>query len=176
MLFSRSARQQDALSVSSTFFGLCAAYVLTALLSISLATPTSALQTVPGSPCESTCDNLNFANDTVCLDRLFEEGEGSQFRECTTCLLNSTAVDRSTNISDVYWGLCKSGSDRVKVSPLTCFSQPSLHPRRVYICLSRRDCLHLESLPGDLRTPPKCHSISNRPRQGKCDSRHRAQS
>lgn len=31
-------------------------------------------------------------------------------------------------------------------------------------------------MPSDLRTPPKCHSISDRPRQGECDSRHRTQS
>lgn len=103
----RSRGPRDALS--STAWGLCVAYLLTVILSISFPTPVSALHTVPGSPCESTCNynNLNFANDTVCLDTDYQNGDGRQFRECTTCLLNSTAVDTASNISDVYWGLCK---------------------------------------------------------------------
>lgn len=94
-------------SISSTFMGVCAAYILTAILSISLSTPVSALRTVPGSPCEKTCtdNNLNLANNTVCLDNNYKDGSGKQFRDCTTCLLNSTAVDTAANISDVYWGL-----------------------------------------------------------------------
>jgi len=98
-------------SVSSTFLSVCAAYVLTAVLSISFSSPASALQTVPDSSCADTCtqNDLNYANSTVCLDDAYQTGAGQQFRECTTCLLNSTAVDTANNISDVYWGLCKSG-------------------------------------------------------------------
>ena len=98
-------------SASSTIFTVCAAYVLTAILAISFSSPASALQTVPGSSCADICarDNLNYANNTVCLDDAYQTGSGQQFRECTTCLLNSTAVDTANNISDVYWGLCESG-------------------------------------------------------------------
>lgn len=98
---------------STSMLGVCAAYVLTAVLSISFATPASALRTVPGSPCEETCtqDNLNFENNTVCLDEDYKSGNGQGFRECTTCLLNSTAVDNTANTSDVYWGLCKSSGE-----------------------------------------------------------------
>ena len=95
--------------LSRTVFGICAAYVLTAILSISLSTPVSALETVPGSPCASICsrDGLDFANDTVCLDEDYESGRGQNFRDCTTCLLNSTAVDNAKNVSYVNWGLCE---------------------------------------------------------------------
>lgn len=115
----------------STFMGVCAAHVLTALLCLSFSTPTSALQTVPGSPCESICtsDDLNFANDTVCLDASYQSGEGQQFRECTSCLLNSTAVDRANNISDVYWGLCKTDAFGTKAGTLTKSSQSSIYTR-----------------------------------------------
>lgn len=101
----RAVGDQDRLS--STFFSVAAAYALTLVLSISCAAPTSALQTVPRSPCADICssNDLNLANDTVCLDDDYQTGEGQQFRQCTTCLLNSTAVDSTTNISDVYWGL-----------------------------------------------------------------------
>lgn len=105
-------------SISSTLMGVCTAYILTVILSISLSKPVSALRTVPGSPCQKTCtdNNLNFANDTVCLDNSYKDGNGKQFRECTTCLLNSTAVDTAANISDVYWGLCKCVA-RICVNP-----------------------------------------------------------
>lgn len=95
----------------STALHVCAAYVLTAILSISFSDTASALQTVPGSQCADLCtqNDLNYANNTVCLDEDYQTGGGQQFRECTTCLLNSTAVDTASNISDVYWGLCKSG-------------------------------------------------------------------
>lgn len=97
-------------SFSSTLVGVCAAYALTIILSVSFSTPASALQTVPGSPCAATCSegDLNYANNTVCLDEDYKSGAGKQFRDCTTCLLNSTAVEPNSNISDVYWGLCKS--------------------------------------------------------------------
>ena len=93
----------------SAVFGVCAAYALTVILSISFSSPALALQTVPGSPCAETCtrDDLSYANNTVCLDEDYKTGGGRQFRECTTCLLNSTAVDDAGNVSDVYWGLCK---------------------------------------------------------------------
>ena len=62
-----------------------------------------------GSSCAEACSaqDLNYANDTVCLDEDYRSGRGQLFRECTTCLLNSTAVDTAQNVSDVYWGLCE---------------------------------------------------------------------
>ncbi|KAK5091347.1 hypothetical protein LTR05_001530 [Lithohypha guttulata] len=105
MPFPRPCADRDGLS--STFLSLSAATILTVLLSLSLSTPASALQTVPDSPCAEICTrgDVNLANGTVCLDDAFKTGAGHQFRECTTCLLNSTAVDTPSNISDVYWGL-----------------------------------------------------------------------
>lgn len=98
--------------MSSTVVGVVATYLLTAILSISLSTPAAALQFVPGSPCEPLCssanDGLTYQNDTICLDADYRKEPGSRVRDCTTCLLNSTAVDQSNNVSDVQWGLCKS--------------------------------------------------------------------
>jgi len=105
----------------STFAGVCAAYILTAVLSTTFSSPASALQTVPGSPCADQCtrNDLSYANNTVCLDEDYQTGSGQQFRECTTCLLNSTAVDTAANVSDVYWGLCKSGRElEMKIAKL----------------------------------------------------------
>lgn len=104
----RAGGDQDRLSYD--FLGKCAGYILIILLGLTSITPAGALQTVPGSPCADTCsqNNLNYANDTVCLDAAFQTGGGQDFRQCTTCLLNSTAVDTANNISDVYWGLCES--------------------------------------------------------------------
>jgi len=108
-MLSRLVGDRD--SIPSTFLGVCAAYILTAILSISFSSPASALQTAPGSPCADKCtqNELSYANNTVCLDEAYKTGGGQQLRECTTCLLNSTVVDTASNISDVYWGLCKSG-------------------------------------------------------------------
>lgn len=109
---SRSLGDKD--SISSVFLGVCGAYVLTAILSISFTTPASALQSVPGSPCADACSGVTYANNTVCLDdEYLNGGKGTQFRECTTCLLNSTAIDSSANVSDVYWGLCKMDANAV---------------------------------------------------------------
>lgn len=105
---SRVVGDRDAFGLNSAaIFSVCAAYVLTAVLSISFANPAAALQTVADSPCRQICtdNDLNFSNDTVCLDADYENGGGRQFRECTTCLLNSTAVDTAANVSDVEWGL-----------------------------------------------------------------------
>lgn len=114
-MLSRLIGDKDGLSNAA--MGVCAVHVLTAILSISFASPASALQTVQGSPCESICtdNDLNFANDTVCLDDDYKNGRGQQFRECTTCLLNSTKIDSSANVSDVEWGLCAfSGDGRIE--------------------------------------------------------------
>jgi hypothetical protein len=64
---------------------------------------------VPGSPCTEVCSGNpqdTLANDVVCLDADYVNStSGKPFYDCITCELNSTAVDRATNQSDVEWGL-----------------------------------------------------------------------
>ena len=143
----------DKNGISSTVLGVCAAYVLTIVLSISFSTPASALRTVPGSPCADTCtrNELNYANNTVCFDEDYQTGGGRQFRECTTCLLNSTAIDAAANISDVHWGLCKNCCE-IGMDCADGTSQPSIHPRRMHVRISRRNRVDIESLSSDVPT------------------------
>lgn len=72
----------------------------------------TAFQTVPGSPCAEVCAGSHagtLAQDVVCLDNLYDTSvNGSNFKECVACELNSTAVDTARNESDVEWGLCTS--------------------------------------------------------------------
>ena len=84
-----------------------AVYVAFCLL-IVLLRVTSALQSVPDSPCESVCaDAGTLEDDVVCLDADYQSLEqGQAFRKCVSCQLNSTAVDTAKNETDVEWGLC----------------------------------------------------------------------
>ncbi|ETI29122.1 hypothetical protein G647_01575 [Cladophialophora carrionii CBS 160.54] len=76
--------------------------VLTAFASV-----TSALQSVPGSPCESVCSDAGtLENDVVCLDANYQSlSSGRGFQKCVACQLNSTAVDTVNNNTDVEYGL-----------------------------------------------------------------------
>ncbi|EXJ95967.1 hypothetical protein A1O1_01092 [Capronia coronata CBS 617.96] len=68
---------------------------------------TSALQSVPGSPCEPVCSAAgSLEDDVVCLDANYRSLEqGRNFQECVACQLNSTAVDTGNNETDVEWAL-----------------------------------------------------------------------
>lgn len=68
---------------------------------------TTAIQSVPGSPCESVCrDAGSIEDDVVCLDANYQSlGAGRAFQTCVACQLNSTAVDTANNQTDVEWGL-----------------------------------------------------------------------
>jgi hypothetical protein len=86
---------------------LPACITLTVLLFLS--TPSSTLRTVPGSPCESVCASNEFGTveeDVVCLDEDYTSTKtGEDFQRCVSCGLNSTAVDRANNVSDVEYAL-----------------------------------------------------------------------
>ena len=75
-------------------------YLLTALLCV-----TNALQSVPGSPCDSVCANAGtLESDVVCLDANYQSlDSGRAFQKCIACQLNSTAVDTTNNETDVAW-------------------------------------------------------------------------
>ncbi|KAJ9605112.1 hypothetical protein H2200_010502 [Cladophialophora chaetospira] len=77
-------------------------YLLTAFLRV-----TYALQSVPGSPCDSVCaDAGTLEEDVVCLDANYQSlDNGRAFQKCVACQLNSTAVDTASNETDVGWGL-----------------------------------------------------------------------
>jgi hypothetical protein len=77
--------------------------LLTVFLSV-----TSAIQSVPGSPCESVCSDAGtLENDVVCLDANYQSlSSGRAFQKCVACQLNSTAVDTVNNNTDVEYGLC----------------------------------------------------------------------
>ncbi len=77
-------------------------YLLTALLRV-----TFALQSVPGSPCESVClDAGTLEEDVVCLDANYQSlDNGRAFQKCVACQLNSTALDTGNNETDVEYGL-----------------------------------------------------------------------
>ena len=68
---------------------------------------TSALQSVPGSPCESVCSDAGtLQDDVVCLDANYQSlAPGRAFQKCVACQLNSTAVDTANNDTDVGYGL-----------------------------------------------------------------------
>ncbi|KIW72245.1 hypothetical protein PV04_00453 [Phialophora macrospora] len=76
--------------------------LLTAFLSV-----TSAIQSVPGSPCEAVCSDAGtLENDVVCLDANYQSlSSGRAFQKCVACQLNSTAVDTVNNNTDVEFGL-----------------------------------------------------------------------
>jgi hypothetical protein len=67
----------------------------------------TAFQFVPGSKCEPQCRNGDLVDDAVCLDAEYKSTPGGRgVQSCVSCLLNSTAVDHTTNVTDVEWGLC----------------------------------------------------------------------
>lgn len=94
-------RQRDRLATAAVYLALC-------LLSTFLR-PATALQTVPGSPCQSTCDRAgNLEDSVVCLDVDYVDTEaGSLYRECVSCQLNSTAIDTGKNETDVEFALSR---------------------------------------------------------------------
>ncbi|KAG9785202.1 hypothetical protein KCU88_g2564, partial [Aureobasidium melanogenum] len=66
-----------------------------------------ALQSVPGSPCESVCSVAgSLEDDVICLDADYKSlDNGRKLQKCVACQLNSTAVDTSNNETDVGWAL-----------------------------------------------------------------------
>lgn len=92
-------RQRDRLTTVAVYLALC-------LLS-TLFRPATALQTVPGSPCQSTCDRAgNLEDSVVCLDIDYADTEaGRLYRDCVSCQLNSTAIDNGKNETDVEFAL-----------------------------------------------------------------------
>ncbi|KIV94195.1 hypothetical protein PV10_01984 [Exophiala mesophila] len=92
-------RQRDRLATAAVCLVLC--------LLTTLVRPATALQTVPGSPCQSTCARAgNLQDNVVCLDADYGESEtGRLYRECVSCQLNSTAIDTGKNETDVEFAL-----------------------------------------------------------------------
>jgi hypothetical protein len=89
---------------AATGFRIIHLILLAILTSIPIS---SAFQTVPGSDCADRCADGNIDEDAVCLDAQYRTSEGGRRVEsCTSCLLNSTAVDTASNTTDVEWGLC----------------------------------------------------------------------
>ncbi|RMZ75743.1 hypothetical protein DV737_g5154, partial [Chaetothyriales sp. CBS 132003] len=65
-----------------------------------------AFQYVPESGCQSVCSEGSLDADAVCLDTEFNStARGRRLRSCVGCLLNSTAVDTTRNVTDVEFGL-----------------------------------------------------------------------
>ena len=87
----------------------------------------SALQVTPNSPCASICQDRsdvdlsdpNSSNtrnsDIVCGDVDHGGEKGSKWKDCMTCMQNSTFVQGSE--SDQMWFMCK--SRRVLAKPLS---------------------------------------------------------
>ncbi|EXJ81457.1 hypothetical protein A1O3_07749 [Capronia epimyces CBS 606.96] len=81
-------------------------YRLICLLTVLLRL-TSALQSVPGSPCETVCSTAgSLEQNVVCLDADYQSlDQGRAFQKCVACQLNSTEVDTRHNETDVEWAL-----------------------------------------------------------------------
>jgi hypothetical protein len=116
---------------------------------------TSALQSVPGSPCEAVCSDAGtLEDDVVCLDASYQSlASGRGFQKCVACQLNSTAVDTASNETDVEFGLCMYNSAKqIQKKSLTKASSsgPTLHTRRMHVCYSRTSHLHQQPLSSQL--------------------------
>lgn len=106
---------------------------------------TTALQYVSGSSCASLCSTDvagTLEDDIVCVDEDYQENKkASSFQKCVGCLLNSTAVDTTHNISDVEWGLCKNSRIETRgreISNILC-RQPSSYIIDLHVWDSGRE-------------------------------------
>lgn len=89
-------------------------FTVAVVIASSLIPVATSLQTVSGSNCSSVCTSGGASdtlpNDVVCNDSEFTSTtNGTRFRECVECELQSSAVDTSadsmTGDTDVNWGL-----------------------------------------------------------------------
>ena len=105
-------RQRDRLATAAVYLVLC--------LLTTLVRPATALQTVPGSPCQSTCAQAgNLQDNVVCLDADYGESEtGRLYRECVSCQLNSTAIDTGKNETDVEFALSRNMPSIIEITSL----------------------------------------------------------
>lgn len=102
---------------------------LSSLLLVSLFIQlSSTLAVLPSSSCTSTCladprassVPATHGSDVVCRDSQYNStSNGTKFRDCIDCQVNSAAVDRATGQTDLGWALCELSAQRAGVSIAT---------------------------------------------------------
>ena len=108
---------------------------------------------VPGSKCASKCEDGTLQQDAVCLDAEYRSTDGgNRIQSCVSCLLNSTAVDQSNNVTDVDWGLCMRIQTSLRSPLLTSQRCPAIYSVLLHVRRTRRTSLDIKSLSSDLRS------------------------